>query len=100
MGGFEFYDLLAVKEGPGGAILLESRRTFPVVEVAQSCTASLKAVPAKIQDDTEDFGVPSPVMLAMPLPKSDSLAVSPDKKSLIVKKGGWTWTFTPSIAGH
>ena len=28
---------------------------------------------------------------------SDALRVSRDKKSLIVKKAGWTWTFTPSI---
>jgi hypothetical protein len=33
----------------------------------------------------------------MPLPDSDDLRVSKDKKSLITKKDGWTWTFTPSI---
>jgi hypothetical protein len=37
--------------------------------------------------------------LAMALPDSDDLRVSPDKKSLVTKKDNWTWTYTPSIAG-
>jgi hypothetical protein len=36
-------------------------------------------------------------MFGMPLPRSDDLATSPDKKSFIVKKSGWTWTFTPTL---
>jgi hypothetical protein len=37
-------------------------------------------------------------MFGMPLPQFDDLAVTPGKKSFIVKKAGWTWTLTPSIA--
>ena len=96
-GDLEFYELLAVKEGLGGALYFTVRTTFPVVEVAQSCTASRKPVPAKVREEIEDFGVPSPVMLGMPLPKSDELEVTPDKKSFIVRKKGWTWTLTPSL---
>jgi hypothetical protein len=77
---------------------LQVRTTYPAVDVAQSCTASRKTVPAKVVTRPEDFAVPSPVMFGMPLPPSDKLAVSPDKKSFIVKQSGWTWTFTPSIA--
>jgi hypothetical protein len=36
-------------------------------------------------------------MLGMALPDSDNLSISPDKKSMIQKKAGWTWTFTPSV---
>lgn len=96
-GDLEFYELLAVREGLGGALHFTVRTTFPVVEVAQSCTASRKPVPAKVREEIEDFGVLSPVMLGMPLPKSDELAVTPDKKSFIVRKKGWTWTLTPSL---
>jgi hypothetical protein len=96
-GDHEHYELLSVADGPGGALLLQVRTDYPVVEVAQSCTASRKAVPAKVLTRDEDFAIPSPVMLGMPLPKSDDLAVSADKKSFIVKKKGWTWTFTPSL---
>jgi hypothetical protein len=73
------------------------RTTFPAVEVAQFCTDSRKTVPAKVREETEDFGLPSPVMFGMPLPKSDDLAVTPDKKSFIVRNKGWTWTLTPSL---
>jgi hypothetical protein len=97
-GDYEHYDLLGVKNGLGGALELQVRTTYPAVDVAQSCTASRKTVPAKVVTRPEDFAVPSPVMFGMPLPPSDKLAVSPDKKSFIVKQSGWTWTFTPSIA--
>jgi len=96
-GDYEFYELLKVEDGLGGMLHFTVRTTHPVVEVAQACTASRRAVPAKVDERIEQFVVTSPVMLAMPLPKSDDLAVSPDKKSLVVKKDGWTWTLTPSI---
>jgi hypothetical protein len=84
--------------GLSGALELQVKTTYPVVEVAQSCTASLKAVAAKVNTRPEEFVVVSPVSFAMPLPDSDDLRISPDKKSLISKKKGWTWTYTPSIA--
>lgn len=100
MGAFEFYDLLEVKDGLDGTLHFTVRTTRPVVEVAQACTASRRPVPAKIDERTEQFTVASPVMLAMPLPPSGDLAASPDKKSLIYRKDGWTWTMTPSIPGR
>ena len=74
--------------------------TYPVVEVAQSCTASRKAVPARTNTRPEAFGVVSPVMFAMELPDSDDLRISADKKAMIAKKDGWTWTMTPTIAAQ
>jgi hypothetical protein len=96
-GELEFYELLAVKEGVGGAINLVAKSTYPAVDVAQSCTASRRTVPGKVADRTQDFMLPSPVLFAMPLRTSENLAVSADKKSLIFKKDGWVWTLTPSI---
>ena len=98
-GEYEHFDLLGIEEGPGGALLLQVQTTYPAVDVAQSCTASRKAVPASKKTRPEDFTVVSPVMFAMPLPDSDNLRISPDKASLIVKKAGWTWTYTPTAVG-
>ena len=97
-GEYEHYELLGIKEGLSGMLELQVRTTYPVVEVAQFCTAGRKAVPAKTDTRPENFVVISPVMFGMPLPDSDNLRISKDKKSLITKKNGWTWTFTPSIA--
>lgn len=97
-GEYEHYELLGVKDGLGGALELQIATRYPVVEVAQSCTASRKTVPAKTKERKEDFVVVSPVSFAMPLPDSDDLRVSPDKKSLVTKKNGWTWTLTPTAA--
>ncbi len=96
-GEYEHYELLGVKDGLGGALELQVQTTYPVAEVAQFCTASRKPVPASRKTRPEELVVPSPVMFGMPLPDSDDLRISPDKKSLITKKAGWTWTFTPTI---
>ena len=81
----------------GGALELQVTTTYPVVEVAQSCTASRKAVPAKVKTRPEEFAVVSPVSFGMPLPDSDDLRIPKDKKSLVTKKNGWTWTYTPTL---
>ena len=80
-----------------GGLELQVKTTWPVVEVVQFCTGSYKAVPGKSETVPEPFGVVSPVAFAMPLPDSDNLRISADKKSLITKKNGWTWTLTPTI---
>ena len=97
-GEYEHYDLLAVKDGPAGALELQVKTTYPLVEIAQDCTASRKPVPGKVHERPEELVVPSPVMFGMPLSGSKDLSISADKKSFIFKKAGWTWTFTPSPA--
>ena len=97
-GEYEHFELLAIKDGQAGALELQVKTIYPLVEIAQSCTASRKPVPAKVNTRPEELVVPSPVMLGMPLSGSNDLSISGDKKSLVVKKAGWTWTFTPSPA--
>lgn len=96
-GEYEHYELLGIKNGLGGALELQVQTNYPVVEVVQFCTGSRKSIPAARKAHVEEMVVPSPVMFGMPLPDSDQLRISPDKKSLVTKKAGWTWTFTPSV---
>jgi hypothetical protein len=96
-GEYEHYDLLGIKEGLGGALELQVQTTYPVVEVVQFCTGSRKPIPAGRKTHPETLVVPSPVMFGMTLPDSDNLRISPDKRSMIHKEAGWTWTFTPSV---
>jgi hypothetical protein len=95
-GEYEHYHLEGVKQGLSGALELQVQTSYPEVEVAQFCTGGRKTVPASLDTRPAQLPVPSPVMLGMPLPDSDDLRISPDKKSLIQKKGDWIWTFTPS----
>ena len=94
-GPYEHATVLEVVNGLGGAIDLKIERSYPNVEVAQSCTASRKSVPAKKDVSVESMGVPSPMLLAMGMPTSAEISYSADKKSIIYKKNNWTWTFTP-----
>jgi len=95
-GEYEHFELQGIKQGLGGALELQVKTAYPVVEVAQFCTGARKSIPASSNMHPEEMVVPSPVMLGMSLPDSDGLRVSADRKSLIQKKGGWTWTFTPT----
>jgi hypothetical protein len=96
-GVYEHYDLQGIKESPDGNLEVQVLTIYPGAEVAQLCTGTREAVPAKRDLRSQEFGVISPVAFGMQLPDSDALRISPDKKSLITKKDGWTWTFTPSI---
>ncbi len=98
-GEYEHYELQAVRQGLAGALELQVKTSYPAVDVVQSCTGTRKSIPASSKVRPEELSVPSPVMLGMALPDSDNLRASPDRKSLVVKKAGWTWTFTPTVKG-
>jgi len=96
-GEFEFYDVLGIKDGLSGSLEIQVKTAYPEVDIPQMCTGKPKAVPAKNDIRLEQFVVVSPVTFGMPLPDSDDLRISTDKKALIAKNDGWTWTYTPSI---
>jgi hypothetical protein len=96
-GDYEHFELLGIKDGLGGALDMQVRTTYPAAEVVQFCTGKFKPVPASIKTRPEELVMVSPVMFGMPLPDSDDLRISKDRKSLIHKKNGWTWTFTPTL---
>ena len=96
-GEYEHYELLAIKDGPDGGLALQVQTAYPAADVVQFCTGSRKAMPASRATRLEEMAVVSPVMFGMPLPDSGNVRISPDKKSIVVKKDGWTWTYTPSI---
>jgi hypothetical protein len=95
-GDYEHFELLGIKDGPGGALELSVRTTYPPAQVHPFCTGKLQAVKGRVNTRPESLAMISPVMFAMPLPDSDNLRISKDKKSLIHKKDGWTWTFYPT----
>jgi hypothetical protein len=95
-GEYEHYELLSVKPGPAGVLSFTASTSYPVVEAAYRCTMSRKPVPAKVVTTPEDFSLPSVTLFGLPIPSTDELTVSPDKKFFIAKKDGWTWTITPT----
>ncbi len=93
-GPFE-YDLKKVEEALGGSARLHIQVSYPPVQVHQMCTGALKAVAAQQKNNVVELFIPPPSMLAMPLPPNGTVTRSADGKSLVHKKDGWTWTFTP-----
>ena len=96
-GEYEHFTLLSIKEGLGGQAEMQVQRIYPAANVIQFCTGAPKAVKGETKTETKEFGVVSPMMFAMPLEGNKEISISPDKKSIIVKKDGWTWTYTPTV---
>ena len=95
-GPLELATVLEVVNGLGGALDFKIERSYPAAEVAQFCTGR-KSIPAEKKISMQSMAVPSPVLMAMGAPANAQVSYSPDKKSIIVKNGDWTWTYTPSV---
>ncbi len=96
-GEYEHFELLGIKNGLAGALEMQVRTDYPVVDVAQMCTGARVRVPASSRTRPEEMVVPSPMLLTAGVPGSANLSLSKDRTSLIHKQAGWTWTFTPSV---
>ena len=97
-GAFEFYDVQKIEAGVSLSLKLFVRTTYPVVEVAQSCTASRRTVPAKVGDRFEELVVPSPMGFAMGVPDTVELQYHKQTQHIVFHKNGWAWTFAPTVA--
>jgi hypothetical protein len=95
-GDYEHATVLSIKGAPGGSLEMQVQQIYPAANVIQFCTGAPKAVAGRTETEPQEFMVPSPMLFAMPAGASKDVAVSPDKKSIILTKGGWTWTFTPT----
>jgi hypothetical protein len=96
-GAYEHATVLEVAAGYGTDIHVKYERLYPAVEVAQFCSGR-RTIPAQKKIEMMQVVVPSPMLLAMGVPGNNDLSFSADRKSMIVKREGWTWTFTPSTA--
>lgn len=100
-GPFELMTLQSIKgDGPmamSGVITLDAKRDLPAGSFMTpnevGCTTA-NPISAKSQPTPINFQIPPAMSLAMP--GGAPYALSPDKKSLILKGDGWTWTSTPS----
>jgi hypothetical protein len=97
-GPFEFYDVRKIEAGVSLSLKLFVTTTYPVVEVAHSCTASRHAEPAKVIDRPEELVVPSPMGFAMGTPDSVELQYHKQTQHIVFRKNGWVWTFAPTVA--
>jgi len=96
-GDYEHFTLLSLKESPAGSVEMQVQRIYPAANVIQFCTGAPKAVTGQTATEVEEFGVVSPMLFAMPLAGNKEITISADKKSIIVQKKGWTWTYTPTL---
>jgi len=97
-GAFEFYDVRKIEAGPSLSLKLLVTTSYPIVEVAKSCTASRRAEPAKVVDRPEELVVPSPMGFAMGARDTVELQYHKQSQHIVFRKNGWVWTFVPTAA--
>lgn len=96
-GPYEHSTIEQLKDGFGGQLTMVVRTDYPAGAVPVACTEGNQASPARTATSETDFIVPGIGMLMMgDQYGSDEVRVAPDKRSFIVKRYGWTYTYTPT----
>lgn len=99
-GEYEHLEITDVKADDMGRVVLTGTRVYPAALAASECPASKALIPAapKQQTVTEYLAVPDPRIMATAGmgPGTPNVTFTPDKKSFILKIGGWSWTVTPT----
>jgi hypothetical protein len=96
-GHYEHATIESIKDGLGGQLAMTVRTDYPAGSVPVMCSGKGQQVAQKSTTTQEDLPVPSIMMLAMGAEaNSAELQVAKDGKSVVVKRNGWTYTFTPS----
>lgn len=96
-GPYEHSTIERIENGLGGQLYLTVRTDYPAGEVPVACTGGNQASPAHSETGQVEFIVPGIALLMMgDQLTGDDLRVAPDKRSLIVKRDGWTYTYTPT----
>jgi len=94
LGPYEHFTLLSVGEGLGGYLHLESMRHFAEAEADGDCLGKLQHANSHELTDTTQFAVPGAVLLGLPPGAGGpGMEPGPDKDSLVIVDGDWTWTY-------
>jgi hypothetical protein len=87
----------SLENGLGGQLAMMVRTDYPAGAVPVACTGGDQTSPARSSTEQEDFIVPGIVLLAMGEEMTgEDVRISKDKQSLIMKRDGWTYTYTPT----
>lgn len=96
---YEHSTIRTAEEGYGGDLHLTTIRTMAGGTVPAACTGAPQAFAASSEEDLVQFLVPAPSLLALDASEvDDSLQVIAAADTIVVRDGGWTWTYKLSVA--
>lgn len=96
-GKYEHSTIEALENGYGGQLAMKVRTDYPAGAVPVACSGGDQASPARSSTEQQELLIPGIALLAMgDQLGGDDLRVAKDKKSFIVKRNGWTYTYTPT----
>lgn len=94
---YEHWTIENIENGLGGAIALTIRTDYPEGQVPVACTGGDQPSPARTVTSHVEIPIPSVALLMMgDQLTGDAVQLSHDKRSIITKDRGWTYTYTPS----
>ena len=94
---YEHSSIESIKDGLGGQLAMMVRTDYPGGSVPIMCSGKGEPVIPRSTTTQEDLPVPSIMMLAMgEEANNNEMQVTKDGKSIIIKRNGWSYTFTPT----
>lgn len=99
-GSYEHFTMTKYSVSNGNQIQITGSQTFPNANVSQyPASCSFHAVAGGKVEKNLFLTVVQATLLGMPIPKeAKGMAVTPDKKSIIITGAdNWVWTYTPTV---
>lgn len=96
-GDYEHATIERIENGLSGQLAMIVRTDYPAGTVPIMCSGKGEPSAARSTTTQEDLIVPGIMMLAMgDEAASDELQIAKDKKSMIIKRNGWNYVYTPT----
>jgi hypothetical protein len=95
-GTYEHSTIESLEPGLAGQLAMTVRTDYPAATMMLVCTSGKQAVDAHSEVQHEEFFVPGVMILAMPGEQSSDMTISEDGKSIVIKRHGWTYVYTPT----
>jgi len=96
---YEHFTILKVENQPGSGLMLTTVRKLAAGQVPAVCTGAPQSHPGRMKEEQVQLTVPSPSLLGLSEKDSDaSLRAFPKTDTIVVRDGGWTWTYKLTAA--
>ena len=92
---YEHWTIEKIEQGIGGAVALTVRSDFPEGQVPVACTGGNQPSPARAKATHVELPIPSVSFFMMGDQLTGDIQLSADKRSIIHKRDGWTFVYTP-----
>lgn len=93
---YEHWTVEKIEAGIGAAVALTVRTNYPEGQVPVACSGGNQTSAARVEVEEVQLPIPGIALLMMGDQLTGDVRLSPDRRSVVHKDGGWTFVSTPS----